>query len=180
MATCASRACPSSRITLGDLAARANPLRGAVKPGSEPGLEATDYFGPRRGATASGVHAMIVEVDPETMRVEDQQIYGRTRLRRGDQSDDPGGADQGAWPGHRQCLLRTNWSYDEGAGNAERGPLTDYLMPRAMDMPTHRDRGILCTPSPLNPDGVQGRGRGRSHPDLALLLRAGGRERARG
>ena len=41
-------------------------VTGAVKPGTEPGLEATDYFGPERGATASGVHAMIVEVDPET------------------------------------------------------------------------------------------------------------------
>ena len=41
--------------------------RGAVEPGTEPGLEATDYFGPRYGATASGVHAMIVELDPETM-----------------------------------------------------------------------------------------------------------------
>src|SRR5204863_3557676 len=50
-------------ITLGALAARANPLRGAVKPGTEPGLEATAYYGPDRGSTASGVHAMMVEVD---------------------------------------------------------------------------------------------------------------------
>ena len=48
-------------------ASSANPLRGAVKPGTEPGLEATAYFGPPSGATASGVHAMIVEVDPETL-----------------------------------------------------------------------------------------------------------------
>ena len=41
-------------------------MRGAVKPGTEPGLESTQYFGPPSGATASGVHAMIVEVDPET------------------------------------------------------------------------------------------------------------------
>ncbi|MGL4651180.1 MAG: molybdopterin cofactor-binding domain-containing protein, partial [Caldilineaceae bacterium] len=53
---------PASAIPLGELAARANPMRGAVKPGAEPGLEATDYFGPERGATASGVHALIVEV----------------------------------------------------------------------------------------------------------------------
>jgi CO/xanthine dehydrogenase Mo-binding subunit len=45
-------------IGLGELAAQANPLRGAVKPGSEPGLEATNYFGPATGATASGAHAM--------------------------------------------------------------------------------------------------------------------------
>ncbi len=51
-------------ISLGELAGRPTRLRGAVKPGTEPGLEATNYFGPERGATASGIHAMIVEVDP--------------------------------------------------------------------------------------------------------------------
>jgi CO/xanthine dehydrogenase Mo-binding subunit len=61
---------PSKSISLADLAAEANPLRGAVKPGVEPGLEATNYFGPDRGATASGAHAMIVEVDPDTMMIE--------------------------------------------------------------------------------------------------------------
>ena len=47
----------------GELAGHANPLRGAVVPGTEPGLEATAYFGPDHGSTASGVHAMVVEVD---------------------------------------------------------------------------------------------------------------------
>ena len=55
---------------MGALAVQANPLRGAVKPGTEPGLEATAYFGPEYGSTANGVHAMIVEVDVETMMVE--------------------------------------------------------------------------------------------------------------
>jgi carbon-monoxide dehydrogenase large subunit len=60
---------PRMSISLGQLASKANPLRGAVKPGTEPGLEATNYFGPERGATASGIHAMIVEVNPETMQI---------------------------------------------------------------------------------------------------------------
>ncbi|HEX8242170.1 MAG TPA: molybdopterin cofactor-binding domain-containing protein, partial [Longimicrobium sp.] len=60
---------PGKSVTLGELARRANPLRGAVKPGTEPGLEATRYFGPEMGATAHGVHAMVVEVDPETLGV---------------------------------------------------------------------------------------------------------------
>ena len=58
---------PKRSITLAELASQANPLRGAVRPGTEPGLEATEYFGPDRGTTASGVHALILEVDPETM-----------------------------------------------------------------------------------------------------------------
>ena len=65
-----SPACRGARSALGELAVKANPLRGAVQPGTEPGLEATSYFGPPRGATASGAHAMIIEVDPETMKLE--------------------------------------------------------------------------------------------------------------
>ncbi|MGH7554517.1 MAG: molybdopterin cofactor-binding domain-containing protein, partial [Longimicrobiales bacterium] len=60
------RADRAQSMTLGELAVRANPLRGAVRAGTEPGLEATSYFGAERGSTASGVHAMIVEVDPDT------------------------------------------------------------------------------------------------------------------
>ena len=56
-------------IALGTLASLANPLRGAVRPGTEPGLEATAYFGPAKGATAAGAHAMIVEIDPATMKL---------------------------------------------------------------------------------------------------------------
>jgi len=61
-------------LALGALALRANPLRGAVRPGTEPGLEATAYFGPDRGSTANGVHAMIVEVDPENGAGRDQAL----------------------------------------------------------------------------------------------------------
>ncbi|MGH2541170.1 MAG: molybdopterin cofactor-binding domain-containing protein, partial [Ardenticatenaceae bacterium] len=40
------RGAPDRCVSLGKLAAAANPLRGAVRPGTEPGLEATAYFGP--------------------------------------------------------------------------------------------------------------------------------------
>src|SRR5260370_2272788 len=56
-------------IRLGELAQRANPMRGAVKPGTEPGLESTQYFGPPSGATANGVHAVILEIDPLTFEL---------------------------------------------------------------------------------------------------------------
>src|SRR6266849_6060092 len=60
---------PGKSVRLGELAMRANPMRGAVRPGTEPGLEATRYFGPPRVTTASVVHSMIVEVDAETLDV---------------------------------------------------------------------------------------------------------------
>jgi len=55
---------PEKSISLSDLALQANPMRGSVEPGTEPGLESTQYFGPKYGATAAGTVAMIVEVDP--------------------------------------------------------------------------------------------------------------------
>ncbi len=65
---------PDRSITLGDLASLANPLRGAVVPGTEPGLEATAYFGPARGATASGVHAMRDCCRPGDVRRADPRL----------------------------------------------------------------------------------------------------------
>ena len=44
---------PGQAVKLGALALKANPMRGAVRPGTEPGLESTQYFGPAGGATAS-------------------------------------------------------------------------------------------------------------------------------
>src|ERR1700732_4196769 len=40
---------PGQAVKLGALALKANPMRGAVKPGTEPGLESTQYFGPPGG-----------------------------------------------------------------------------------------------------------------------------------
>src|SRR6202140_5138078 len=57
---------PEKFVSLGDLAGRANPMRGAVQPGTEPGLESTQYFGPPMGATEKGAHAKIVKMAPRT------------------------------------------------------------------------------------------------------------------
>ena len=74
---------PGRSIALGELAVQANPMRGAVAPGTEPGLEATSYFGPESGATASGVHAMIVEVDAGDDDPDDPEVRRGARLRHG-------------------------------------------------------------------------------------------------
>ena len=62
---------------------------GAVEPGTEPGLEATAYFGPQYGATAFGTHAMILEVDPAELKALLQEgespafkAFQRGRLKR--------------------------------------------------------------------------------------------------
>lgn len=156
------RGVPDRSHKIGDLAVRANPMRGAVKPGTEPGLEATNYFGPEYGATASGVHAMIVEVDPQTMAVEikkyvvvhdcgevinplilDGQIHGCVA--------------QGIGNAFYEKIV---YSDD---GQLLSGSFMDYLLPTALEVP-RIDVGHEVTASPLNPMGVKGAGEAGAIP----------------
>ena len=59
---------PEKFISLGELAMKANPTRGTVEPGMEPGLEAAAYYGPPHGATGFGCLGMIIDVDVETCK----------------------------------------------------------------------------------------------------------------
>src|SRR5699024_2924450 len=80
---------PSNRIELGTLAVLSNPLRYAFDKASqaatqfsvgdqdkppvdeddEPGLEGRDFYSPHRSTVAPGMHAAIVETDPETAEI---------------------------------------------------------------------------------------------------------------
>jgi carbon-monoxide dehydrogenase large subunit len=161
---------PTQTIQLGELALKANPLRGAVKPGTEPGLEATSYFGPARGATAFGVHAMIVEVDPETFQLDIQKyvvvhdcgpvinpliLDGQVH----------GGVAQGIGNAFYESLV-----YDEN-GQLLNGTFMDYLLPTAMEVPRIQT-GHTETPSPLNPLGVKGAGEAGAIPVGPLFAQA--------
>jgi carbon-monoxide dehydrogenase large subunit len=161
---------PETAIKLGDLAARANPMRGAVKPGTEPGLEATDYFGPERGATASGVHAMIVEVDPETMLVEikkyvvvhDCGVVINPMILEGQIQ---GGIAQGIGNAFYEQL-----HFDEN-GQLLNASFMDYLVPTADTVPTILTDHVE-TPSPLNPLGIKGAGEAGAIPVGPLFAQA--------
>lgn len=161
---------PETALKLGELAVRANPLRGAVKPGAEPGLEATDYFGPPSGTTANGVHAAIVEIDPETMLVQikryvvvhdcgtvinplilDGQIHG--------------GVAQGIGNAFYEQLV-----FDEN-GQLLNASFMDYLLPTATDVPPV-EIGHVVTPSPLNPLGIKGAGEAGAIPTGAVFAQA--------
>jgi carbon-monoxide dehydrogenase large subunit len=161
---------PRVSISLGELAVLANPLRGAVEPGTEPGLEATAYFGPKYGAIAFGVHAMILEVDPETMMVEikryvvvedcgtvinplilDGQIHG--------------GVAMGIGNAFYEQLI-----YDENA-QLLNASFADYLIPSACEVP-RIEIGHLETRSPLNPLGTKGVGEAGTIPVPALFAQA--------
>ncbi|MDE0143644.1 MAG: xanthine dehydrogenase family protein molybdopterin-binding subunit [Caldilineaceae bacterium] len=161
---------PQTSISLGQLAAEANPMRGAVQPGTEPGLEATEYFGPERGATASGVHAMILKVDPETFLLEIEKYVvvhdcGTVINPLILDGQIQGGVAQGIGNAFYEQL-----HFDDN-GALLNASLMDYLLPTASDVPNILSDHFV-TPSPLNPLGVKGAGEAGAIPVGALFAQA--------
>jgi len=161
---------PEKFIRLGELAQRANPMRGAVIPGTEPGLESTQYFGPAKGATANGVHAAIIEVDPETFElkilkyvvVHDCGTVINPLILEGQIH---GGVAQGIGNAFFEKL-----TFDE-QGQLQNASLADYLLPTALDVP-RMELDHTVTPSPLNPLGTKGAGEAGAIPVGAVFAEA--------
>jgi carbon-monoxide dehydrogenase large subunit len=161
---------PEKFIRLGELAQRANPMRGAVRPGTEPGLESTQYFGPSSGATANGVHAIIVEVDPLTF---DLKILKYVVVHDCGTVINPmilagqihGGVAQGIGNAFYEKL-----SFDD-QGQLLNASLADYLLPTALEVP-RMELSHTVTPSPLNPLGIKGAGEAGAIPVGPLFAQA--------
>jgi len=161
---------PNKSISLGELALLANPLRGAVEPGTEPGLEATSYFGPQYGATAFGTHAMILEVDPETMMikikryvtVEDCGTVLNPLILEGQIH---GGVSMGLGNAYYEKL-----HFDEN-GQLLNASFMDYLLTSATEVP-RIEVGHLETRSSLNELGAKGVGEAGAIPVPALFAQA--------
>jgi aerobic carbon-monoxide dehydrogenase large subunit len=161
---------PGKSISLGELAKLANPMRGAVKPGTEPGLEATRYFGPYRGATASGCHACVLEVDPETFQVKilkyvvvhDCGVVINPLLVDGQVH---GGVAQGIGNSFYEQLV-----FDDN-GQLLNASFMDFLLPTALDVP-RVEVGHEETVSPLNALGTKGAGEAGAIPVGALFAQA--------
>jgi CO/xanthine dehydrogenase Mo-binding subunit len=157
-------------LSLGELSGKANPLRGAVVPGTEPGLESTAYFGPDRGSTASGVHAMILEVDADTATIEITRYLvahdcGTIINPLIVEGQIHGGVAQGIGNAFYEQL-----HYDD-QGQLMNASFMDYLIPTATDVPPietwHRE-----TRSPFNPIGLKGVGEAGCIPTGALFAQA--------
>ena len=164
------RSNPGHSITLGDLAMRANPLRGGVTPGTEPGLECTAYFGPDRGSTASGVHAVVVEVDAETamarfLRYVVVHDCGKLINPMLVEGQVQGGVAQGIGNAWFEKLV-----YDDN-GQLMNASFADYLLPTSLDVPdvsmSHRE-----TPAPMNTLGLKGVGEAGCIPTGAAFAQA--------
>ena len=161
---------PDRAIELGELARRANPMRGAVTPGSEPGLEATDYYGPARGATASGAHAMILEIDRETLEIKVLKYVvvhdcGRVLNPLLVAGQVHGGVAQGLGNAYYEELV-----FDDN-GQLTNASFMDFLLPTALDVP-RVDIGHEETLATQNALGTKGAGEAGAIPVGALFAQA--------
>ena len=164
------RGAPDLSVDLGALAVNANPLRGAVEPGTEPGLEATSYFGPPYGTTANGTHAIVVAVDPETAMVEILRYVvvhdcGTVINPMIVEGQIHGGVAAGIGNAFYEELV-----FDEFGGTSN-ASFMDYLLPTATDVPPI-ETAHLETPSTLNPLGTKGVGEGGAIPVAAAFAQA--------
>jgi aerobic carbon-monoxide dehydrogenase large subunit len=148
----------------------ADPDRPPVGDDDEPGLEGTDYYSPVRSTFANGMHAVEVEVDPDTsdVRITRYAVVhdcGTLINPRIVQGQVHGGVAQGVGG-----ALYERMAYDEH-GQLRNASFMDFLMPYATEVPSV-EIDHLETPSPLNPLGVKGAGEAGVIPGSAAIAAA--------
>ncbi|MBI2999901.1 MAG: molybdopterin-dependent oxidoreductase [Deltaproteobacteria bacterium] len=146
---------PKKGVSLQEIALEAHLARNLPKK-TEPGLAATSVFEPANFTFPFGAHICVVEVDPET---------GRIEIRKYVAVDDcgkvinpllvDGQIHGGIAQGLGQALLE-EVVYDE-EGQLLTGSLMDYALPKAEDLP-RMELARTETPTPVNPLGVKGVG----------------------
>ncbi|MDH2424194.1 aerobic carbon-monoxide dehydrogenase large subunit [Sphaerisporangium sp. TRM90804] len=182
---------PEASISLATVAVLSNPLRYAfdeeakratqfagpasmdrppVEAGEEPGLEGRDYYSPVRSTFASGMHAAIVETDPDTAEIRILRYAvvhdcGRLINPMIVEGQIHGGVAQGVGGALYERMV-----YD-GHGQLLNASFMDFLMPYATEIP-FVETAHLETPSPLNPLGVKGAGEAGVIPVSAVIAAA--------
>jgi CO/xanthine dehydrogenase Mo-binding subunit len=141
-----------------------------VAEGEEPGLEGKEYYSPPRATFANGMHAAIVETDPETAEITILRYCvihdcGRMINPMIVEGQVHGGVAQGVGGALYERMV-----YDD-AGQLLNASFMDFLMPYASEVP-HIETGHLETPSPLNPLGIKGAGEAGAIPVSAVIASA--------
>jgi carbon-monoxide dehydrogenase large subunit len=182
---------PGTEIGLGTVAVLSNPLRYAFDEASkaatqfavgrpdeppvaeddEPGIEGRDYYSPIRSTFANGMHAVIVETDPETAEIKilrycvvhDCGTLINPMIVEGQVH---GGVAQGVGG-----ALYERMAYDE-FGQLQNASFMDFLMPYVSEVPKGIEIDHLETRSPLNPLGIKGAGEAGVIPSAAVFAAA--------
>jgi aerobic carbon-monoxide dehydrogenase large subunit len=183
---------PGSGVPIGQLSAISNPLRYAyghesaeaarltrlayakqdvpLAEGSSPGLNAVEYYSPKSGVFGYGIHAAVVEVDPDTCAV---RILDYVVMHDCGRIINPAIVEGQLHGGFAQGLggaLYERIAYDEG-GQLLNATFMDFLMPYATEVPEPRLHHTE-TPSPNNELGVKGVGEAGTIPVAAAIANA--------
>ncbi|GAA3107697.1 xanthine dehydrogenase family protein molybdopterin-binding subunit [Pseudonocardia yunnanensis] len=159
-------------VSLREIAQAANVGKHGITlaPGILPGLETTSYFAPERAAYASGTHAVVVEVDPETGGIEIlKYVIGHDCGTVINPLLVDGQVLGGFAHGIGNALYEEPF-YDE-TGQPQSTSYLDYALPSAVEVPPV-ELVHLHTPSPLNPLGAKGAGEGGTIPVPAAIANA--------
>ena len=182
---------PGAELSLGTVAVLSNPLRYAFDEASkaatqfavgdpsaapvaeddEPGIEGKDYYSPLRSTFANGMHAVIIETDPDTAEIKILRYCvvhdcGTLINPMIVQGQVHGGVAQGVGG-----ALYERMAYDSD-GQLQNASFMDFLMPYVSEVPHEIEIDHLQTPSPLNPLGVKGAGEAGVIPSAAVFASA--------
>ena len=178
-------------VSLAEIATASNPLRYAfneasqtatqfapasthdgppLADGAHPGIEATAYFSPAHATWAYGVHAAIIEFDPDICSMDIKRYVcihdcGNMINPMIVEGQVMGGIGQGIGGAfYERC------AFDEN-GTPLAANFMDFLMPYATEVP---DAEVLHmeTPSPLNPLGIKGVGEAGTIPVAQVVASA--------
>jgi carbon-monoxide dehydrogenase large subunit len=183
---------PDVGIDLGQVAIISNPLRYAfgevsreavvlaqkayaksdrpLPEGTSPGLDVVEFYSPTSGVFAFGVHAAIVEVDPDTADIKIHRYVvmhdcGRIINPMIVEGQIAGGVAQGIGGAFYERL-----AYDE-EGQLLNASFMDFLIPYATEVPAIEIHHTE-TPSPNNPLGIKGVGEAGVIPCNAVIANA--------
>jgi aerobic carbon-monoxide dehydrogenase large subunit len=185
------RGAPGTSVPLGQLAILANPLRyafgtqaeaaaklarslsasgAALAEGAAPGLNAVSYYSPPAGVYGFGMHAAVVEIDPDTcdLRILRYVIVhdcGRVINPLVVAGQVQGGFAQGIGGAFYERLV-----YDD-AGQLLNASFMDFLIPYATEVAAPEIHHTE-TPSPVNPLGIKGVGEAGVIPVSAVIANA--------
>ena len=182
---------PSVGMPLSTVAVLSNPLRYAFDKASqaatqfvvgdpdeppvdeddEPGLEGRDFYSPAQSTYANGMHAVVVETDPETAEIRILRYCvvhdcGNVINPMIVEGQVHGGVAQGVGG-----ALYERMAYDQD-GQLLNASFMDFLMPYATEVPDTIEIDHLETPSPLNPLGIKGAGEAGVIPGMAAFASA--------
>ena len=127
-----------------------------LREGASPGLNAVEYFSPQAGVFGFGMHAAVVEIDPDTCNLLIRRYVmvhdcGRVINPMVVEGQMLGGFAQGIGGAFYERL-----AYDEN-GQLQNASFMDFLIPYATEVPVP-ELIHMETPSPSNALGVKGVG----------------------